>query len=51
MQVHDELVFECEQDFAEELAAEVTGMMAGAASLEVPLKVDLGQGPNWDAAH
>ncbi|MXW21404.1 MAG: DNA polymerase I, partial [Gammaproteobacteria bacterium] len=51
MQVHDELVFECEQDFAEELAGEVTGMMAGAASLEVPLKVDLGQGPNWDAAH
>ena len=51
MQVHDELVFECEQDFAEELAGEVTAMMAGAASLEVPLKVDLGQGPNWDAAH
>ena len=51
MQVHDELVFECERDFAEELAGEVTVMMAGAASLEVPLKVDLGQGPNWDAAH
>ena len=51
MQVHDELVFECEQDFAGELAEEVTRMMAGAASLEVPLKVDLGQGPNWDAAH
>ena len=51
MQVHDELVFECERDFAEELAGEVTGMMTGAASLEVPLKVDLGQGPNWDAAH
>ena len=51
MQVHDELVFECEEGFAGELAAEVTRMMAGAASLEVPLKVDLGQGPNWDAAH
>ena len=51
MQVHDELVFECEQDFAEELAAEVTQMMAGAAQLDIPLKVDLGQGPNWDAAH
>ena len=51
MQVHDELVFECERDFAGELTAEVTRMMAGAASLEVPLKVDLGQGPNWDAAH
>ena len=51
MQVHDELVFECEQDFAGELATEVTQMMAGAASLDVPLKMDLGQGPNWDAAH
>ena len=51
MQVHDELVFECAVDFAEELAAEATRMMAGAASLEVPLKVDLGQGTNWDAAH
>ena len=51
MQVHDELVFECEEDFAGELSGQVTRMMAGAASLEVPLKVDLGQGPNWDAAH
>jgi len=51
MQVHDELVFECDADFAGQLAEEVTRMMAGAASLEVPLKVDVGQGPNWDAAH
>ena len=51
MQVHDELVFECERDFAAELAAEATRKMAGAATLEVPLKVDLGQGTNWDAAH
>ena len=51
MQVHDELVFECEKDFAGKLASEVTAMMAGAASLDIPLKVDLGQGPNWDAAH
>ena len=51
MQVHDELVFECTQEYAEELGEEVTRMMAGAASLEVPLKVDLGHGLNWDAAH
>ena len=51
MQVHDELVFECAADFADELAGEVTRMMAGAASLQVPLKVDVGRGPNWDAAH
>ncbi len=51
MQVHDELVFECAADFAGELAGKVTQMMAGAASLKAPLKVDVGQGPNWDAAH
>ena len=51
MQVHDELVFECAQEYAEELGEEITRMMAGAASLEIPLKVDLGHGPNWDAAH
>ncbi len=51
MQVHDELVFECDADFAGPLAEEVTQTMAGAASLKVPLKVDVGQGPNWDAAH
>jgi len=51
MQVHDELVFECAADFAEELAEEVRRMMMGAAALRIPLKVDIGQGPNWDAAH
>ena len=51
MQVHDELVFECLDDFAAELADEVTQRMAGAASLQVPLKVDVGRGTNWDAAH
>lgn len=51
MQVHDELVFECAEDFAGELAEQATRMMAAAATLEVPLKVDVGQGPNWDAAH
>ena len=51
MQVHDELVFECAAEDAGQLAEEVTRMMAGAASLKVPLKVDVGEGPNWDAAH
>jgi DNA polymerase-1 len=25
--------------------------MAAAAELRVPLKVDIGHGPHWDAAH
>ena len=51
LQVHDELVFEAEQDFVETLLQEVTGRMSGAANLSVPLVVDSGVGDNWDEAH
>ena len=51
LQVHDELVFEAEQDFVDTLLREVTGRMAGAANLSVPLVVDSGIGDNWDQAH
>jgi DNA polymerase-1 len=51
MQVHDELVFEAEAGFAEELVREVRGRMEGAAQLRVPLVVDAGTGKNWDEAH
>ncbi|HEX7802794.1 MAG TPA: DNA polymerase I [Pseudoxanthomonas sp.] len=51
LQVHDELVFEAEQDFVETLLREVTARMSGAAKLSVPLVVDSGVGDNWDEAH
>ncbi|HEY5972602.1 MAG TPA: DNA polymerase I [Pseudoxanthomonas sp.] len=51
LQVHDELVFEAEQDFVEVLLHEVTARMSGAAQLSVPLVVDSGVGDNWDEAH
>ena len=51
LQVHDELVFEAEQDFVETLLPEVTSRMSGAAQLSVPLVVDSGVGDNWDEAH
>lgn len=51
LQVHDELVFEAEQDFVETLLNEVTTRMSGAAKLSVPLVVDSGVGDNWDEAH
>ena len=51
LQVHDELVFEAEQDFVETLLPEVTRRMSEAASLSVPLVVDSGVGDNWDEAH
>ena len=51
MQVHDELVFEvpeAEIDWAREA---VPRLMAGVASLKVPLLAEVGVGPNWDRAH
>src|SRR5688500_9774644 len=51
MQVHDELVLEVRADRVDEVAALVRERMMAAASLRVPLKVDVGTGVNWDEAH
>ncbi|HXH01584.1 MAG TPA: DNA polymerase, partial [Xanthomonadaceae bacterium] len=51
LQVHDELVFEADADFVDELIAQVRERMSGAAELAVPLVVDAGVGDNWDEAH
>ena len=50
LQVHDELVFEVAGDELEPLTAIVRARMGGAAELRVPLDVQVGTGPNWDAA-
>ena len=42
---------EVRSDIAEEAAAHVAELMGGAATLQVPLKVDTGIGSNWDEAH
>jgi DNA polymerase-1 len=51
MQVHDELVFEVREDFLPQAIAAIRECMSGAAQLRVPLKVEIGQGLNWDEAH
>jgi DNA polymerase-1 len=51
LQVHDELVFECDADFVDTLIPQVTQRMAAAAELRVPLVIDSGVGINWDEAH
>ncbi|MES1196309.1 MAG: DNA polymerase, partial [Steroidobacter sp.] len=51
MQVHDELIFEVPVDVKDELIAGVRQHMSAAARLQVPLKVDIGVGANWDEAH
>ncbi len=51
MQVHDELVLEVPTKDLALVRKHVTELMAGAADLRVPLKVDTGSGANWDEAH
>ncbi|SJM93584.1 fused DNA polymerase I 5'-_3' exonuclease; 3'-_5' polymerase; 3'-_5' exonuclease [Crenothrix polyspora] len=51
MQVHDELVFECAIDQVESCTVQIRALMASAATLSVPLIVDMGVGNNWDEAH
>jgi len=51
MQVHDELVLEVREDVLAEVEQGLRERMAAAAELRVPLKVDVGRGPHWDAAH
>ena len=48
--VHDELVFEVAPGELDALTELVTTAMHGAAELSVPLEVQIGTGPNWDAA-
>ena len=51
MQVHDELVFEVHKESSAQLITEVRQHMSTAATLKVPLQVDIGTGLNWDEAH
>ena len=51
MQVHDELVLEVEAARVADVGAAVREHMMNAAALRVPLRVDLGTGPDWDKAH
>jgi len=51
LQVHDELVFEVAEKDVDMLIEGVKFRMTTAASLDVPLVVDVGVGNNWDEAH
>ena len=51
MQVHDELVLEVPDDELKQVIVGVTECMESAASLQVKLVVDVGEGDNWDEAH
>jgi len=51
MQVHDELVFEVNEDVIDQYATEVSDRMESVVELKVPLVATSGSGNNWDEAH
>jgi len=51
MQVHDELVFEVRADAVEAATAKIRQLMESSMTLDVPLRVEVGVGNNWDEAH
>ncbi|MDC0423424.1 DNA polymerase I [Methylophilaceae bacterium] len=51
MQVHDELVFEVPEVEVDIFKANIIDLMENVAKLDVPLKVDIGVGDNWEQAH
>ena len=51
LQVHDELIFEVPKGEIDKTRALVKDAMESAATLNVPLEVDIGTGNNWDEAH
>ena len=51
MQVHDELVFEIQQEALEASRETICHVMENTVVLSVPLLVSIGVGNNWDDAH
>ncbi|CAM3957086.1 DNA polymerase I [Vibrio aerogenes CECT 7868] len=51
MQVHDELVFEVQESFLPEIESKIQKLMESAASLNVPLLAECGDGESWEQAH
>jgi DNA polymerase-1 len=51
LQVHDELVLECNRDEAEAVSARVRQEMEGCYPMRVPLEVSVGRGVTWFDVH
>lgn len=51
LQVHDEIIIESPVEETKDVTSVVKLSMENAASIKVPLLVDIGTGNNWDQAH
>jgi DNA polymerase-1 len=47
LQIHDELLFEIQDDKIEEIYPKIKDIMESAYKITVPLKVDVSVGPSW----
>jgi DNA polymerase-1 len=51
LQVHDELIFEIDDDKVEVESAKIKNIMENIVDFDVPLIAEAGSGKNWDNAH
>ncbi|KPK64068.1 hypothetical protein AMJ83_04440 [candidate division WOR_3 bacterium SM23_42] len=51
LSIHDELLFEIEQDRVDEAKDIIKQSMEGVVDLNVPIEVSIGVGENWEQAH
>lgn len=51
LSIHDELLFEIEEDRLDEAKQVIKESMETAVKLEVPIEVSIGTGVNWEEAH
>ena len=51
LQIHDELIIEADEKYAERAAQILAEEMPAAASLEVPLTADVKIGSSWAECH
>ena len=47
MQVHDEIVFECKSEFADEFAHKIKSAMENITQLSIPLVAEFTIGTTW----
>ena len=48
LQVHDEIIFECDTDYAEQFAKQIKDKMENIYKLSVPLVAEYTIGNKWD---
>ena len=51
LQVHDELILEVPEKELGHVRTALPGLMCNVTKLKVPLRVGMGEGANWEAAH